>query len=73
MSATVHNIHKPTLQIDTQVNIEVVNAHRPLPFVLGTLVNGLFSLVCLGGRLRRLHRGDGILIGAMPLTESRDK
>ena len=48
-------------------------AHSPLLFALRTLVGGLFSSVHLGSKLRRLHRGDENLIGAMTLIESRDK
>ena len=49
------------------------DAHIPLPFALQTFVGGLFFLVHSGARLRRLHRGDVILIDAMSLTESSDK
>ena len=64
-----HICHKALLDD----RLDTFDTHKLLPFVLWTLFDGLFSFVHPGGRLRRLHRGDGILIGTIALIESRNK
>ena len=49
------------------------DVHSLFLFSLRTLISRLFSVVHPGDRLRRLHRGDGSLIDAMALAESREK